>query len=226
VCDRNGSCARQLTYMGAYISGFPRWSPDGKKIVFHSRPHGFASIYVINAEGGLPQRLGEGDDNDYAPSWSHDSKWIYFSSRRTGDLQVWKMPAGGGPKIQVTNRGGWSPLESADSRYLYYIKLPQYSLWRLPLGGGEESQVLPSVAAFGSAFAPGKEGIYFIRNSVNGVGQEIAFFRFLTGQITSVVNIPRPAAVGLALSPDEHMILYSQTDEEGSDLMLVENCCT
>jgi hypothetical protein len=118
---------------------------------------------------------------------------------------------------------GWSPLESADSRYLYYIKLPQYSLWGLPLAGGEESQVLPAVAAFGSAFAPAKEGIYFIRNSAHRVGQEIAFFRFATSQITSVVNIPRPAEVGLAVSPDERLILYSQTDQDGSDLMLVEN---
>jgi Tol biopolymer transport system component/DNA-binding winged helix-turn-helix (wHTH) protein len=223
VCDRDGSHPRQLTHMGAYVSGFPRWSPDGKKIVFHSRPYGSASVYVISAEGGIPQRLGDGEDNDYAPSWSHDGKWIYFSSRRTGDIQVWKMPTGGGPKIQVTNRGGWSPLESADGQYLYYIKLPQYSLWRLPLGGGEESQVLPAVAAFGSAFAPGREGIYFIRNAVLGTGQEIAFFRFATRQITSVVNIPRPAEVGLALSPDERLILYSQADEDGSDLMLVEN---
>jgi Tol biopolymer transport system component/DNA-binding winged helix-turn-helix (wHTH) protein len=223
VCDRDGSHARQLTHLGAFISGFPRWSPDGKNIVFHSRPQGPARLYIISAEGDIPQRLGDGEDNDYAPSWSHDGKWIYFSSRRTGDLQVWKIPAGGGPKIQVTKRGGWSPLESIDGQYLYYIKLPQYALWRLSLAGGEESQVLPAVAGFGSAYAPGKEGIYFIRRSPQVAGQEVAFFRYATRQITSIVRIPREVDIGLTLSADERLLLYGQTDQVGSDLMLVEN---
>jgi dipeptidyl aminopeptidase/acylaminoacyl peptidase len=209
--------------MEAVVSGFPRWSPDGKKIVFHSRPRGYASLYVISAEGGAAQRLGDGDDDETEPSWSHDGKWIYFTSRRTGDKQVWKMPANGGPKIQVTKRGGWSPLESVDGRYLYYVKRPQGALWRLPLAGGEESLVLPNVAGFGSAYAPGKEGIFFIGSTPKGGGQELAFFRFATRQISSIVPIQRPVGLGLALSPDERLILYHQTDQIGSVLMLVEN---
>jgi Tol biopolymer transport system component len=223
VCDRDGSHARQLTHMGAVVSGFARWSPDGKKIVFHSRPQGFASLYLISAEGGAAHRLDAGEVDDWAPSWSHDGKWIYFSSRETGDVQVWKMPASGGPKIQVTKRGGYSPLESVDGQYLYYAKLPQNALWRLPLAGGDESQVLPATAGMGSAYAPGKEGIYFIRPTGQGSGQELAFLRYATSQITPVATIPRAVTFGLALSPDERLILYGQTDQVGSDLMLVEN---
>jgi Tol biopolymer transport system component/DNA-binding winged helix-turn-helix (wHTH) protein len=223
VCDRDGSHARQLTHLEAVLSGFPRWSPDGKNIVFHSRPKGSARLYLVSAEGGASHRLGTGEDDAYAPSWSHDGKWIYFSSRRTGDIQVWKMPASGGPEIQITKRGGWCPLESVEGQYLYYIKLPQYALWRLPLAGGEESQILPAVATYGSAYAPGREGIYFIRPTGQGSGQDLAFLRFATSQTTSVVTIPRPAGLGLALSPDERLILYSQTDQVGSDLMVVEN---
>ena len=115
------------------------------------------------------------------------------------------------------------PLESVDGQYLYYVKLSQNALWKLPLAGGEESQVLPAVAGFGSAYAPGKEGIYFIRPTGQGSGQELAFLDFATSQITSVATIPRSVALGLALSPDEHLILYSQRDQVGSDLMLVEN---
>ena len=223
VCDRDGSHARQLTHLEAVLSGFPRWSPDGKNLVFHSRPKGSARLYLVSAEGGTSHRLGTGEGDADAPSWSHDGKWIYFSSRRTGDIQVWKMPASGGPEIQITKRGGLCPLESVDGQYLYYIKLPQYALWRLPLAGGEESQVLPAVATYGSAYAPGKEGVYFIRPTGQGSGQELAFLRFATSQTTSVVTIPRAVGLGLALSPDERLILYSQTDQVGSDLMLVEN---
>jgi Tol biopolymer transport system component/DNA-binding winged helix-turn-helix (wHTH) protein len=223
VCDRDGSHARQLTHMGAVVSGFPRWSPDGKKIVFQSRPHGFAGLYLINAEGGTAHRLDTGEADHWEPSWSHDGKWIYFGSRETGDLQVWKVTASGGPQIQVTKRGGGAPLESADGQYLYYVKLPQNSLWRLPLVGGEESEVLPAVAAFGTAYALGKQGIYFIRPKGQGSGQELAFLDFAKGEVRSLITIPRAVTFGLALSPDERLILYSQIDQVGSDLMLVEN---
>jgi Tol biopolymer transport system component/DNA-binding winged helix-turn-helix (wHTH) protein len=222
ICDRDGSHARQLTHMGAIVSGYARWSPDGKNIVFHSRPKGLASLYVISAEGGAAHRLDSGEVDDVSPSWSHDGKWIYFTSRETGDAQVWKMPASGGPKIQVTKRGGYVPLESADGQYLYYVT-PQNALWRLPLAGGEETQVLSDLAPSGSAYALGKQGIYFIRATGQGGGQELAFLCFATRQISPVVAIPRSVTDGLALSPDEMLILYSQRDQVSSDLMLVEN---
>src|SRR5579872_2196900 len=34
VCDRDGSNARQLTFLQAPLTGSPRWSPDGAQIVF------------------------------------------------------------------------------------------------------------------------------------------------------------------------------------------------
>jgi Tol biopolymer transport system component/DNA-binding winged helix-turn-helix (wHTH) protein len=222
ICDRDGSHARQLTHMGAIVSGYARWSPDGKNIVFHSRPKGLASLYVISVEGGLARRLDTGEVDDVGPSWSRDGKWIYFTSRETGDAQVWKMPASGGPKVQVTKRGGYVPFESADGQYLYYVT-PQNALWRLPLAGGEETQVLSDLAPSGSAYALGKQGIYFIRATGQGGGQELAFLPFATRQISPVVTIPRSVTDGLALSPDERLILYSQIDQVGSDLMLVEN---
>jgi Tol biopolymer transport system component/DNA-binding winged helix-turn-helix (wHTH) protein len=222
VSNRDGSHARQLTHMGAIVSNFPRWSPDGKNIVFHSRPKGLASLYVISAEGGAARRLDTGEVDDIGPSWSHDGKWIYFTSRRTGDAQVWKMPASGGPMIQVTKRSGSVPLESDDGQYLYYIT-NQNVLWRSPLAGGEETEVLSDLAPLGSCYALGKQGIYFIRSVGQGGGQELAFLRFANHQISPIITIPRSVTLGLALSPDERLILYSQRDHVSSNLMLVEN---
>jgi hypothetical protein len=75
----------------------------------------------------------------------------------------------------------------------------------------------------GTAYALGKHGIYFIRPAGQGGGQELAFLDFATSQVASVATIPRSVSLGLALSPDEQLILYSQIDQVGSDLMLVEN---
>ena len=83
---------------------------------------------------------------------------------------------------------------------------------------------MPSdLAPLGSAYALGKQGIYFIRSAGHGGGQELAFLRFANHQISPIITIPRSVTLGLALSPDERLILYSQRDQVSSDLMLVEN---
>jgi hypothetical protein len=113
-------------------------------------------------------------------------------------------------------------LESPDGRYLFYGK-DQAGLWRLPLRGGEEEQVLPDVAGWGSAFDLGKRGIYFIGRTNGSMGQKLAFLSFTTNRITPLATISQPVDLGLAVSPDERLVLYGQVDQVGSDLMLVEN---
>jgi Tol biopolymer transport system component/DNA-binding winged helix-turn-helix (wHTH) protein len=222
ISERDGANAHQLTDLGAIVSGFPRWSPNGEKIVFHSRPSGSASLYVVDAAGGTPKQLTGGEGNDISPSWSRDGKWIYFGSRRSGEPHIWKVPAGGGPAIQLTKHSGYCPLESKDGQYLYFASQPDCSLWRLPLAGGPETKVLSGMAGEGTSYAPAKNGVYFIRAVLRSRKQELAFFRFATGQSETVTPIPGRASLGLALSPDERSILYGQTDHRNSDLMLVE----
>jgi Tol biopolymer transport system component len=223
LCDRDGSHPRQLTNLGFIVSGFARWSPDGKKIVFHARPQNSASLYIVDAGGGLPKRLSNGPGNDISPSWSHDGKWIYFASRRTGQTQIWKMPSIGGPATQVTWRNAWCPLESADGQFLYYATIPALELWRIPLAGGPEERILSGLTLSGSSYALAKEGVYFVRVAGDQKKQELAFFRFVTGKVTTIAAIPNSVSLGLALSPDEHLVLYGQIDQLGSDLMLVDN---
>src|SRR5262249_59416746 len=125
-------------------AGAPRWSPDGRQIVYDRGVSGGSKdIYVINAEGGgQPRRLTTDPSDDIVPSWSHDGQWIYFCSKRSGSFQIWKMPASGGPAIQITKQGGFDNVESPDGRFLYYAKgrgVP--GIWRVPIQGGAEVPV-------------------------------------------------------------------------------------
>jgi eukaryotic-like serine/threonine-protein kinase len=222
VCDSDGSNPVPLTSLGSH-SGTPRWSPDGTRIVFDSRPEGQPEIYVINSEGGVPQRLTNNPSDDTAASWSRDGRWIYFASNRTGAYQVWKIPASGGAGAPVTGKGGFAALESLDGNTLYYAKSREAtSLWKVPVEGGEERQVLGALSYWAN-FALVDQGIYFIPRSEWAAGSSIQFFNFATERIRPIGAIEKPVFFGLSVSPDGRWILYSQFDQGGSDLMLVEN---
>ena len=223
ICDSDGSNAQRLTSLVG-LCGYPQWSPDGERIAFTSLLKRRWEFYVISANGGEPKRLASSPANEGGARWSRDGKWIYFQSDRSGENQIWKMPEGGGEPRRVTTKGGVFPVESPDGQWVYYSHEGR-SLWRVPIDGGEETQVLESVN--GHAFGVVKEGIYFIFPKPDAAGRySIQFFNFATKRIRSVSTISAIESAifaNLSVSPDGRWILYSQTDQFGSDLMLVEN---
>jgi dipeptidyl aminopeptidase/acylaminoacyl peptidase len=201
----------------------PRWSPDGKHIVFDSNQEGQNEIYIISAQGGKHQRLTNHPANDEGASWSRDGQWIYFDSTRSGANQVWKLPRAGGDAVQVTKNGGCFPFESTDGKTVYYLKDRKdftSPLWQVAVDGGEERQVLESVLA--ENYAVVSRGIYFMPGVTDRF--TIQFFNFATGKITQIASIERELQYGFSVSPDERWILYPEVDQSGSsDIMLVEN---
>jgi Tol biopolymer transport system component len=220
VCNSDGSNARQLTFLKAPMTGSPRWSPDGNRIVFDSNLEGQYELYTIDVDGGKPQRLTSNISDDGVGSWSQDGKSIYFASNRSGEWQVWKIAAGGGDAVQITRHGGYVAFESPDRRFVYYSKARgETSLWRVPVRGGKERQVLESVSWMNFAVVP--EGIFFLPGHTNQT-HSIQFFNFLTAATMPIAPIEGTVDIGLSVSPDQRYILYSQNDQQSSELMLVE----
>lgn len=96
----------------------PAWSPDGRKIAFHSNDEGHFDIYVMDVASGKSQRLTTDESNDRHPDWSPDGKTIAFVSDRrkpnsAGD--VYLMNADGSnirrltEEIDGTAFPAWSP---------------------------------------------------------------------------------------------------------------------
>jgi Tol biopolymer transport system component len=222
ICDSDGSNAQPLTALGNYC-GSPSWSPDGQRIAFDSLVERQWEIYVISIDGGKPKRLTTNPASDALARWSHDGKWIYFASDRTGENEIWKIPTSGGEAVRVTQKGGFEAFESPDGKFVYYTKSEEGAegLWRMPRNGGEETKVLESVAARG--FAVVKEGIYFIPRPTAAGRYSIQFLDFATKRIRSISTIESEIGSYLSFSPNGRWILYSQIDQRGSDLMLVEN---
>jgi Tol biopolymer transport system component/DNA-binding winged helix-turn-helix (wHTH) protein len=221
VCASDGGHCAQLTSFNGPHTGTPRWSPDGKRIVFDSAVNGIFIIFVVDANGGVPKRVKGIPGVGAVPSFSRDGKWIYYTSSHSGRSEIWKIESEGGSPVQVTKTGGWTAFESPDGKNLYYTDTNFGTrLWRCDLDGANAAPILDGVAARG--FVPTRDQIYYLHTEKTG-GVTLKSFALASGATTVIASIPKPISAGLSLSPDGSYLLYSQVDQEGSDLMLVDN---
>ena len=217
-CASDGLHCIQVTSLNAFSSTeHPRWSPDGKRILFESMVAGEWGAYVVDATGGTPRLLNREGPHGGTPYWSHDTRWIYYSSRDTGARQIWRIPAEGGKAVLITRQGGYMPVDSPDSKTLYYLK--EGDLFRSAADGSGETELVKGVAYMG--FAVAAHRIYYIHKPAIGP-LEIREFVLRSGSDSRVATIDRPITGGLGLSPDGKSLLFSEWRVRGS-LMLVDN---
>jgi Tol biopolymer transport system component len=215
----------QLTTIGRF-SGTPRWSPDGKWIAFDARVEDHAHIYVVDAEGRNLHAITHGDSDNVVPSWSRDGRFIYFASPRTGSRQIWKHSLEDGSERQLTEHGGFAPLESYDGRTIYYSKFDEAGIWSMPASGGSESPVvagMPQVSYWGH-WAVTESGLYLLDADAEP-RSAIEFYSFATRRITPVLSLeksPSPWLPSLSASRDGRTVFYTQSDPQ-SVIKMVEN---
>lgn len=102
----DGSGLREFISFPEYPTQSPRYSPDGKTILFLTRSgqdflRGQFELATIAATGGLHTLLTQDLDRDVSsPAWAADGKSIYFTASADGDISLYNMPAKGG-KLSV-----------------------------------------------------------------------------------------------------------------------------
>jgi len=119
----DGTQRLQLTYPPMYPL-LPRWSPDGKTILFFefaqnaNKP---ARIYTISPDGGSPRELLPNDHSQQLdPNWSPDGSKIVFggeSNNPSSLIRILDVSSGTVSDVPGSN-GLYSPRWSPDGRHL------------------------------------------------------------------------------------------------------------
>ena len=94
----------------------PRFSPDGTKLLFHSKRDGDWEIFVMDSRTGENVvQLTNNEKNDKHAEWSRHGQKIAFESKRDGNSEIYVMNADGNNPVNLTNHKAsdtvpkWSP---------------------------------------------------------------------------------------------------------------------
>lgn len=169
-----GGKATQVTKGMAY-DVHPRYSPDGKKLLFISDKSGSDNIWVIDRKNKDTIQVTKDRNQNYpSATWMPDSEYIVGVRGRRGikpHMYHWT----GGRGIQLIKKPAFlktiDPFASHDGRYIYFstrrgswnynAQLPQYSITAYDRETGKSRGI---ASRHGSAFTPtlSKDGNWMV----------------------------------------------------------------
>ena len=121
VCNADGTEHKNLVPHKA-MEESPRWSPDGKTIVWVSTRDKNPDIFVVGVDGKGIKRLTNDPAFDINPSWSPDGKEIVFCSTRAGNYEIYVMKADGSEVRRLTDhpKMDYWPVWSSDGKRIAF----------------------------------------------------------------------------------------------------------
>ena len=215
----DGTERLQLTYPPMYPV-LPRWSPDGKKIIFFefARNTSPARIYEVSAGGGSPRELLPNDHSQQLdPNWSPDGSKIIFagesnspaSSIRILDLatdQLSTLPA---------SQGLYSPRWSPDGRHISAFSAESKTLLLFDM----QTQKWSELASGSLSWLNWSHDSKFVYVLDYRGKDAVVRIRISDKKVEQVVDLKDFVTVGryggwLALTPDDSPLLLHDTGSQ------------
>ena len=160
----SGGKATQITSGMAY-DVHPRYSPDGKSLVFISDKSGSDNIWTLDLETKKDKQISKDKKhNFFSAEWTPDGDYVVgCKGRRNIKMHIYHKDGGSGSQLfdKPKNIKAIDPAFSADGKLLYFSRrnnawnynaqLPQYQIGTYDM---EDSDMAVITSRYGSAFTP------------------------------------------------------------------------
>jgi TolB protein len=159
TCSVSGANPRRLTSTppgapGLTGSSFPRFSPDGRRLLYASTAKGSIQIWVMNVDGTQQTQLTSGLGADFpdanAPNWSPTGDRIVFWAGHEGRYgDVWVMNADGSRPVQLTDQPGTissdNPFWAPDGTQILFDtnRNQRPEIWVMAADGSGQREMIP-----------------------------------------------------------------------------------
>jgi Tol biopolymer transport system component len=159
-----GGQATQLT-KGIAFDTHPRYSPDGKKVLFTSDRSGSENLWWIDVEKKDTLQVTKDHDQNFpSAAWTPDGNYIVYSKGKL-NVQLYMVHKNGGGGVQLISEPAAlktiDPAVSPDGRYIYFSRrygpwsynaqLPQY---QIGVYDRQNSKLSEITSRYGSGFTP------------------------------------------------------------------------
>lgn len=166
----SGGKATKIT-KGLAFDSHPKYSPDGKKLVFISDRSGGENVWIANLDEPDTvtfKQITKGNFNSYqSAEWTPDGKYIVASKGGAllGVPKLWLFHVDGGSGAQLTkgpnNLKTVEPAFGGDGRYIWYSRRnrgwnynAQFPQYQLSVYDRETGDTETMSSRYGSAFTP------------------------------------------------------------------------
>jgi TolB protein len=205
--------ARTVLWEKDVKNAYPRWSNDGKRILYETNKGGKWRICVMDADGGNARALTDGKANDNFPDWSPDNRSIAFVSDRDGNEDVFVMKSDGSGPVNLTKNPArdihpyWTP----DGKKILFNSTrdaERLQIYEMTADGKDVRRLVESEDDDTCArVAPGGETFVYLANLASG--QDDVMMRKRDGSAPINLTKTRAPDGWPAWTPDGKRIVYS-----------------
>lgn len=153
LMDYDGANHQFLTN-GSDLVLTPRFSPDGKKVLYLSYKNRIPQVFILDLKSGRTHLLGNFPGMSFAPRFSPEGEHVVMSIARKGSTHIYEMNIRSKKVTQLTDGYGinTSPCYSPDGKYivfnsdrngsrqLYMIARNGFNVQKISFGGGSYAE--------------------------------------------------------------------------------------